>query len=205
MKKLFVIMTLLLSLSMSGTALSQRRTGPGGVEKGTLRFHLDTSVMEHKYDLKNEESLPFHLFWADSPYLGFGFGGAVIDNLVLGARTTLGFHDNNPDAVNPNEHYRVQFGFLPYLEYLFWPSHWLSPFVTAQLGFEGAEAPNHSTWNFKTGAGGGLHFFLIPQFSMDLTAFLSYHGGHHLDKERERRVPNHLLSTSVMFGLSGWL
>jgi len=206
MKKNILLVTFVALFAISGTALGQRRTGPGGMGQGTLRFHLDTSVLEHRYDLRAERSDHLHLFWADAPYLGFGFGGAVIDNLFLGARTTLGFRDNDPDEANPGDNYQVQFGFMPYIEYMFWPTDWLSPFVTAQLGVEGWHGPQSSNWNFKTGAGGGLHFFLIPQFSMDLTGYLNYHGGHHrVEKPRAKRTPNHDLSTTVMFGLSGWL
>lgn len=205
MKTKFLLISLVFLLSMSGTALSQVKTGPGGVEQGTWRFHLDTSVLNHRYDIERERSRPLHLFWAESPYLGFGFGYTVIDNLVLGARTAFGYQDGDPDALDPSDHYRVQFGFMPYIEYMFWPTDWVSPFVTAQLGVESDSGPKDSDWNFKTGAGGGVHFFLIPQFSMDLTGYLSYHGGHHRVKDPDKRTPNHDFSTSVMFGLSGWL
>ncbi len=215
MKTCIAVITIVSILTFSGPVLSQ--TDQGGptasavnhVDKGTLRFHIDTSVLKYRYNAKTERSEPFHLFWEDSPYANFGVGYAVIDRLLIGARMGFGFRDDDPDAHDPGDHYAVRLGFLPYIEYLFFPLPWLSPFVTGQLGVEGQETHNRSNWNFVVGGGGGLHFFVIPEFSMDLTGFLSYHGGHDKRKrdgrDREDKVPIHIISTTVLFGLSGWL
>lgn len=215
MKTIITVTAFVLFGMISNPVLSQTvqsaPVAPAGssVDQGTLRLHMDMSALHYRYDVKNETSGPFHLFWSNSPFVHFGVGYAVIDRLLLGARVGFGYTDARPDDHDPGSHYMIRFGALPYVEYLFFPREWLSPFVTAQLGVEGVETPKTSNWNFVGGAGGGVHFFLIPQFSMDLTGLVSYHGGHDRLKGNDPAprdpVPLHLISTSVLFGLSGWL
>ena len=207
MKTCFAVIAVVSFLTLSGSALSQKH-GSSYVDQGTLRFHLDVAILSYKYDAKAERSGPFHMLWSSSPYMGFGVSYAIIDRLLLGARVMFGYTDGNPDEHEPGENYTVRFGFVPYVEYLFFPLRWLSPFVAGQLGVEGTETPNNSNWTFITGPGGGIHFFLNPKFSMDLTSFFCYHGGHRKrkdDRGGDKKDPLHAISLSVLFGLSGWI
>lgn len=207
MKKSAAVVILASMLSMSGLAHSQDLER-GRVPQGTFRLHLDTTAINHTYDFTRERSEPFHFLWAGSHDAYFGLGFAVIDNLLLGARMRIGFTDRDPSKHDLDEHYGLHFGFRPYFEYLFFPLDWLSPFVTAQMGVDTDKNPDRTDWSFLVGGGGGVHFFAAPQFSIDLTGFLTYHVGKITTEDKKDGKdddPHHKLSTALLFGLSGWL
>ncbi|HUT78768.1 MAG TPA: hypothetical protein VM285_13820, partial [Polyangia bacterium] len=137
-----------------------------------------------------------------------GFGVALIPNLVLGARLTMAFVNMDDDFAEDPDLFVM--GVSPYLEYVFLDGTW-RPFVTGVVGTEGwfGEIGNDDYWlaSFVGGAGGGLHVFIVPQFSIDATALFTFAvGGGEWDTGRgDDDIGYHSIEVGVLLGLSGWL
>ncbi len=209
-------------LFAAALALSLARPTIAGadVEKGTFRLHLESTFFvfydgELDPDGPGDQDFDGVTFGIGAPAHDFslsrqsvGFGVALIPNLVLGARVTMALVHGDDDFMNDADLFVM--GVSPYLEYVFLDGTW-RPFVTGIVGTEGwfGEIGNDDYWlaNFVGGAGGGLHVFVVPQFSIDATALFTFAigGGEWDTGRRDDDIDYHSIEASVLLGLSGWL
>ena len=195
-------------------------TAGAEVAKGTLRLHLESTFFvfydgEIDPDGPGDRDFDGVTFGIGAPGRDYslsrqsvGFGVALIPNLVLGARLTMAFVNMDDDFAEDTDLFVM--GVSPYLEYVFLDGTW-RPFVTGVVGTEGwfGEIGNDDYWlaSFVGGAGGGLHVFIVPQFSIDATALFTFAvGGGEWDTGRgDDDIGYHSIEVGVLLGLSGWL
>ena len=200
------------------SALSAMAAAPDSaaalVTRGTLRPSMDTVLMQYRNgsvdpEDRNDRDYDDIGLGLGLPYAGVGFGVAVIDNLLIGGRLTLGYQN---DEVEDFDLSRFTWGVLPYVEYVFLDGV-VRPFVMGTLGFEGEtgeqDNDDFKEFRFAFGGGGGAHFFIAPVFSIDATMLVwgrvgkgewDYRGTVLRDYDysvREFRI-------DTLFGLSGW-
>jgi len=190
------------------------------IEKGTLRLHLESTFFGFsKGELDPEgpvlwdfQSIHFGIGTPEREFSlarqSVGFGFALIPNLVLGGRVTMALLARNDDIRDSTF---FVMGLVPYVEYVFLDGTW-RPFVTGMIGVEGwfGETRNadYRLVNFVGGAGGGLHVFLAPQFSIDATALFSFAvggGTEEYERRRERDLRFWAIEIGLLLGLSGWI
>lgn len=139
--------------------------------------------------------------------LGIGYG--VHRHVVIGARFGLAFDrlrnrsdadDDVPDSYSVDRYFSI--AFMPYIEVLPIPEGRILPYFLFRAGLAGSAYGNRthyeiggmvvgdsldrtSTISPVVGTGFGAHFFLIPQFSLDLGLNFDYRwiyaGGHTKD------------------------
>lgn len=212
---------LLLSAVIGALLLARPGVSGAEVAKGTLRLHLESSFITfYKGQFTVDDAPNLRLsgvsFGIGAPEREFsmgrqsvGIGGALIPNLILGGRVSLALVDRD-DRYYWNDTTLFVMGVIPYLEYIFLDGTW-RPFVTAQVGMEGwfGDVADNSfrLATFVSGAGGGLHVFLAPQFSIDATALFTFAvGGGRWHRNRANRDMSYwCLDLSVLLGLSGWI
>jgi hypothetical protein len=121
--------------------------------------------------------------------------------------------DTKGEATTDLSKFKVSFirwGVWPYLEYAFLDKV-VRAFLMLMLGFEGHMAePYHEKatyWDFVFGAGGGLHFFVVPSVSIDLTILAGFSaGGGSIETTGEDSADTEGIDfnfTRVLFRLSG--
>ncbi len=138
---------------------------------------------------------------------GIGLGYTVIDCLVIGGRVTLGVQGYDDLFRNDESFY---WSVLPYFEYIFL-SGVARPFVTGTIGFEGVKEDafdDHGRrwWGFTFGGGGGAHFFVIDQVSIDAMLLITFTVGRGEDERPDDDLDFKLwhFKLSGLFGLSAW-
>jgi hypothetical protein len=195
-------------------------TAGAEVAKGTFRLHLESTFFSfYKGELDPEgpgdQDFDGVTFGIGAPEREFslsrqsvGFGLALIPNLVLGARVTMALLHEDEDGRDDT---LFVTGFVPYLEYVFLDGRW-RPFVTGVVGMEGwfgeIGDDDYRLVNFVGGAGGGVHVFLAPQFSIDATLLFTFAvGGGELEVRRGADIDLDFwcLDLGLLLGLSGWL
>jgi hypothetical protein len=204
------------------------------VTKGTVRLSLDTVFLDYAsgsktdVEVENENGLPLapiiknslernvdydaFTIGFGSPSAGISLGGAIIDNLVLGARLTLGYKTESQETGASDETIDgsvFDWGVLPYLEYVF-PTGLVRPFLIAMVGFGGQlgqlDDIDYTRWGFYFGGGGGAHLFFNPHFSLDAFLLASYGIGR--GEEQGRLVSKYdfgLFEFNIIIGISGWI
>ncbi len=223
----FILGTALLALPGSSLA---------GVPGGTLRAHLESTFFslyagELDPDVGNNVDFNQFSFGLGAPndnqmnvllptgQVFLGFGGAVIDNLLIGGRVAMFFarHEDDPSGSPGDLSYKsFHWGVIPYAEYLFLDGP-VRPFVTAELGFHGVVGAqeycgggsctddDYHGWFFRIGAGGGAHFFLAESFSIDASMLLGFsHGGGEWDDDDDDWEID-LFRMDLLLGISGWI
>jgi hypothetical protein len=109
----------------------------------------------------------------------------------------------------------------PRVSYLFSDSGTLRPFVLAAVGFtyapqqNSADARSLALSGFEAIVGAGLHWFLVPTFSVDLAGRAGYGvGSGHVDQDYPMGdmtvtsnvpVSGSLLTFGALLGVTGWL
>jgi hypothetical protein len=212
-KTVFVFAAAVALLSSPGVAEAE-------IERGTFRLHLESTFFsffkgELDPDGRGDIDLDGVHFGVGAPSQEYsitrqsvGFGVTLIPNLVLGARVTLAVVHRDDDEVDDSDLFVM--GFIPYLEYVFLDGMW-RPFVTAVVGTEGwfgeIGDTDYRFANFVSGAGGGLHVFLAPQFSIDGTLLFSFAvGGGEWERGRaDEDFDFWCIDLSLLLGLSGWI
>ncbi|MCP4707099.1 MAG: hypothetical protein GY869_00620, partial [Planctomycetes bacterium] len=159
---------------------------------------------EVDYDDVGEDDFSVPTVGVGMASAGIGFGYTVIDKLVIGGRLTLGMDGYD-------EYHFDDWGFvwsvLPFAEYVFL-SGLVRPFVMGTLGFEGRNddfGRDRWWWGFTFGRGGGIHFFLQDNISLDLIGmFLFTVGTGERDFGRDEDFTHWRFRLSVLVGISGW-
>jgi hypothetical protein len=205
---------------MGALLLARPSPAEAEVAKGTIRLHLESTLFsffkgELDPDGRGDIDLEGVAFGPGAPgheySLGrysVGLGVTLIPDLVLGARVTMAMTHRDDDFAGETDLFVM--GVSPYLEYVFLDGRW-RPFVTGIVGTEGwfGELGNDDYWlaNFVGGAGGGLHVFLVSQFSIDATALFTFAvGGGEQDTGRgDDDIDFHSVEIGVLLGLSGWI
>ena len=133
-----------------------------------------------------------------------GFSYAVINKLFIGVRLGIAFeHWGDPDASI------FSLAVLPYLEYVFLNGV-VRPFVSGTFGLETwiqGEGGDYHTIGALIAGGGGAHFYIGQNLSIDLTGLLGvYMGGGELDGEPSSsdNFFDVAFRLAILFGLSGW-
>lgn len=146
---------------------------------GLFRVSLDTTLFGFgtgEIDVDNAGETDFDAasvgIGLDSA--GIGLGYTVIDGLVLGGRVSFGLRGFDDYLYDEDA---FVWSVVPYGEYIFL-SGVARPFVTAILGFEGKnlgeDLSDRWWWGFEFGAGGGGHFFVLENVSIDATLLCSF-------------------------------
>lgn len=160
-------------------------------------------------DRNGFDALGGGLLGAGSSMFSLGFGYGVHRHVVIGARFGLAFDrirdrsdadDMAPDSFSADRFFSV--AFMPYIEVLPIPEGRILPYFQFRAGLAGSAYGNRthvefggvvaedsltriSTISPVVGTGFGAHFFLIPQFSIDLGLHFDYRwvfaGGHRKD------------------------
>jgi len=166
---------------------------------GSGEFEHDNDNVEHDFDAATVG------LGLDSA--GVGLGYTVIDGLLIGGRISLGLRGFD-DYLDDSDAFF--WSVLPYGEYIFLDGV-ARPFVTAVLGFEGKnfdqDAGDRWWWGFEIGAGGGGHFFVLDQLSLDATMLFSFIVGTGEDESAANNTVdfNHWrFRLSALVGLSAW-
>jgi len=198
------------------TLLSMPGLSSAGIPSGTKRLHLDTMFLGFMFvntdpeDGPDIETSTFSI-GLGKPQVGAGFGISIIDNLVLGARFTGYFETVHNDDADWREN-TFYWGVLPYVEYIFL-NQLVRPFIMGTTGFRGdvmrGEAGDAdwegSTWAFLIGGGGGVHFFVTRNFSIDLIGLFEYSIAKHREEYGdEEEATSNIFELSLLLGLSGW-
>lgn len=149
------LLTVLVSAYPTEASAQQR---PGA---GTVRLSLDAQVVGLQ---AFPDRLTVFTLGVGGRGLGPGFGYAITDMFLIGARTAFGMTYVDPDGVGDNLSGSI--ALLPYFEVVFGSSG-IVPFVGAQVGF-GVFFPDGGdpAGSFTAGAYGGLHAFLADNFSL---------------------------------------
>jgi hypothetical protein len=124
------------------------------------------------------------------PLFALGFGYAFSkERAIVGAKLALSVdgYDVGEDST------QTGFGgrFIPYFQWMFLPESWVRPYVEVRVGLGGtslgADAPNpmapdrHVVGHLiypQVGFGGGVHFFPVDYFSIDLGLNFDYLAPH---------------------------
>ena len=202
------------------------------VTKGKLRLSLDTRLMGFTAATTDFDSSAFtdtktraFTLGIGNPELGVGIGYTVIDGLVIGARFAIAFTTTktDPDGGNNDKLHAFDLMILPYVEYAFNLGGRIAPFVMATLGYDCALAKDISyeddnspydkavTNLFVMGAGGGAHFFLAEQFSLDASLLLfGGFGGYKVeagdaDNSQSTDASVRSFDMELLVGFSGWI
>lgn len=156
------------------------------------------------------------------PILSFGVGYAFSkERAIVGAKVALtvdGFD------VGDDGHYTLVGGrFIPYFQWMFLPGSWIRPYVEARVGFGGSahvddddEGPGGNAGAVhviypQVGLGGGVHFFPVDYFSIDLGLNFDYLAPHTRQTYRDPPPDDtewdkygDMINFGVLLGASVW-
>lgn len=219
-KVLLALLIFLLCLCVSGASAAQ-------VPAGSVRLDLGTSLAGFQYGGWNPDGPEDWLYrrfevGIGNPNVSLGLGATVIDALAIGLRFSIAMddeeagYDKEDSKGEPNYNLSkfktsfIRWGIWPYLEYAFLDKV-VRPFLMLMLGFEGHVAEPYQEkatyWDFVFGAGGGVHFFVVPTVSLDLTILAGFSaGGGSIEPTGEDSADQPETNfTRVLFRLSGIL
>ncbi len=177
---------------------------------GLFKVSLDSTVFAFGVGEVDWEDGPERDY--DAPTVGFGlssagigFGYTVIDKLVIGGRLTLGMEGRDEYL---GDDWWFIWSVLPFAEYVFLDGL-VRPFVMGTLGFEGKsdDFDDNDTWwwGFTFGPGGGIHFFVHDNVSLDLIGMFLFTVGTGEDgRPRDDDFKHWRFRLSVLAGISGW-
>jgi hypothetical protein len=232
------LVTSLLSLALVADADAAPRAK--GAEGKRFRLHIDSDVLGFTHynldgdngsnDADRENMLGFgigRLTLADSTLnsLGIGFGYLFLGGrAIIGGRFSLVVDGSGLGEPSKTTNFRAQFA--PYFQWMFLPGSWIRPYVEGRIGIGGGvvsttttdddtgietQTANHTLYPFG-GPGGGVHFFPVDYFSVDLGLNITLAGSYAKqntrvdDMEEKGDWDNQafILNVAAMVGVSTW-
>lgn len=182
------------------------------LRKGYLRLGFDSTLF--RFGLSNynpgqgdDDNITSVTVGAAMPNTGAVVGYTVTNGLVIGARVNVGIAGS--DAYFVKDHY-VSWALNPYLEYVFLREI-VRPFLSVQLGAEGLvsyQSDDTWWWGFNFAGGGGVHFFLHQNVSVDLALYPGFSIGNGEmgapPPAKATKFKHWRFTVAIPLGVSGW-
>jgi hypothetical protein len=205
-------LTFLFATALSTTAFADNL-------EGAFRLSLDTTAVEYFTLSLERADTPKMPLSGPQPELtssqttvglvgsgiGIGLGGAVHENVVIGARVSAGQSDTE---ILSQQSSTTSVMLMPSVEFLFGDGEPAHPFIAVNGGYRTQTvSPGGGTdtvaQSFMIGGGFGAHLFVTPSFSIDPAANIFYTTG----SIESGNVKYDMSGTTIWvnIGFSGWI